>query len=146
MPCPRQIGPLTTLTLLKSLRVGPSQRFGPFRRHCHSRRRRERTLLGLVVEVFSGSHLQQRPSYPSLRRFHTSTTKRNITMSPPTIEIAVAGKKIPVPTGIFIDNQFIPGRGQKITTINPATEEVIATVDGVCVFSSSVEMSDTAPR
>ncbi|KAG8694840.1 aldehyde dehydrogenase (NAD(P)(+)) ald5 [Ceratobasidium sp. 395] len=40
-----------------------------------------------------------------------------------------SGKKLTVPTGLFINNQFVPSvTGDTIETINPSTEEVICTV------------------
>ncbi|KZT74575.1 aldehyde dehydrogenase [Daedalea quercina L-15889] len=52
--------------------------------------------------------------------------------SAPTVEIAVpkTGRKITVPTGLFINNQFVPSvdSTETIECINPATEDVIASV------------------
>lgn len=39
------------------------------------------------------------------------------------------GKKITLNTGLFINNEFVPGNGGKIASINPTNEEVIAEVD-----------------
>ncbi|KAG9103605.1 hypothetical protein FRC06_009615 [Ceratobasidium sp. 370] len=40
-----------------------------------------------------------------------------------------SGKKLTVPTGLFINNQFVPSvTGETIRTTNPSTEEVICTV------------------
>lgn len=43
------------------------------------------------------------------------------------MSITVAGIK--VHTGLFIDNAFAPGHGPPLDSVNPATEEKIATVD-----------------
>ncbi|XP_006460020.1 NAD-aldehyde dehydrogenase [Agaricus bisporus var. bisporus H97] len=48
-----------------------------------------------------------------------------------TITIAATNKQIPVPTGLFINNEFVPSvedSPEKILAINPATEEVICPV------------------
>ncbi|POR33938.1 Putative aldehyde dehydrogenase-like protein [Tolypocladium paradoxum] len=42
--------------------------------------------------------------------------------------VAPNGKSWDQPTGLFIDNEFVPSSGQEITTIDPATEETIAVV------------------
>ncbi|OSC96717.1 NAD-aldehyde dehydrogenase [Trametes coccinea BRFM310] len=49
---------------------------------------------------------------------------------PVTISIAATGRKITVPTGLFINNEFVPSVDSKetIQCINPATEEVICSV------------------
>ncbi|KAL7282069.1 hypothetical protein ACG7TL_003538 [Trametes sanguinea] len=49
---------------------------------------------------------------------------------PVTITIAATGRKITVPTGLFINNEFVPSVDSKetIQCINPATEEVICSV------------------
>jgi aldehyde dehydrogenase (NAD+) len=40
-----------------------------------------------------------------------------------------SGKSLTVPTGLFINNQFVPAvDGSTLETINPATEEVICSV------------------
>jgi aldehyde dehydrogenase (NAD+) len=45
-------------------------------------------------------------------------------MSAPGIAIGA----LPESTQLFINNEFVDGHGEKFTTVNPATEEVIATV------------------
>ncbi|CDO74105.1 hypothetical protein BN946_scf185043.g155 [Trametes cinnabarina] len=49
---------------------------------------------------------------------------------PVTINIAATGRKITVPTGLFINNEFVPSIDSQdtIQCINPATEEVICSV------------------
>jgi aldehyde dehydrogenase (NAD+) len=44
--------------------------------------------------------------------------------------IAPNGRKYTQPTGLFIDNEFVPSiSGAKIVSIDPATEQEIATVE-----------------
>ncbi|KAI8968674.1 NAD-aldehyde dehydrogenase [Trametes punicea] len=49
---------------------------------------------------------------------------------PMTITIAATGREVTVPTGLFINNRFVPSVDSKetIQCINPATEEVICSV------------------
>lgn len=51
------------------------------------------------------------------------------------------GRKITLPTGLFIDNEFVKGNGESITSINPANEKEIATVSG-----ASAEDVDSAVK
>lgn len=53
------------------------------------------------------------------------------TMAPQSVTISGGGKKATVPTGLFIGNEWVPGRGKKIVSHNPADETVIAEVDSV---------------
>ncbi|KAH9912714.1 NAD-aldehyde dehydrogenase [Fomitopsis serialis] len=71
---------------------------------------------------------------PAARTPHRTTTFLRLlaTMSAQTVEIAVpkTGRKIQVPTGLFINNEFVPSVDSKesIECVNPATEEVICSV------------------
>lgn len=40
--------------------------------------------------------------------------------------ITVAG--VTIPTGLFINNEWVEGHGEKLESVDPSTEEVIATV------------------
>ncbi|OBZ71778.1 Aldehyde dehydrogenase [Grifola frondosa] len=56
---------------------------------------------------------------------------------PLTVTIPATGKKITIPTGLFINNEFVPSVDSKelIKCINPATEDVICSiVAGACKF------------
>lgn len=35
---------------------------------------------------------------------------------------------VTIPTGLFINNEWVQGHGEQLETVDPATEEVIATV------------------
>ncbi|KAH9843665.1 NAD-aldehyde dehydrogenase [Rhodofomes roseus] len=71
---------------------------------------------------------------PAARTPHRRTAFARLltTMSAQTVEITVpkTGRKIQVPTGLFINNEFVSSVDSKetIETINPATEEVICSV------------------
>ncbi|EKJ72513.1 hypothetical protein FPSE_07394 [Fusarium pseudograminearum CS3096] len=62
-------------------------------------------------------------------------------MAPPTAHISAPnGRKFDLPTGIFINNEWVESsNGQKLSSINPATEEEI-----VSVFSATAKDVDTA--
>ncbi|TVY64623.1 putative aldehyde dehydrogenase-like protein [Fusarium oxysporum f. sp. cubense] len=71
-----------------------------------------------------------RLSLSPLRRSITTTQKRFSNMSDLFVNLeAPNGVKYKQPTGLFINNEFVPGSSkQKITSIDPATEKEIATV------------------
>ncbi|ELU41784.1 NAD-aldehyde dehydrogenase [Rhizoctonia solani AG-1 IA] len=50
--------------------------------------------------------------------------------SPLSVEVSLpSGKKLTIPTGLFINNEFVPSvTGDTIVTVNPSTEETICTV------------------
>ncbi|TCD70492.1 aldehyde dehydrogenase (NAD(P)(+)) ald5 [Steccherinum ochraceum] len=50
--------------------------------------------------------------------------------SPVEISVAATGKKLTVPTGLFINNEFVPSvdSQEKIHCVNPATEETLCSV------------------
>lgn len=45
-------------------------------------------------------------------------------------KITVAG--VQINTGLFINNEWVAGHGEKLDSVDPATEEVIATVSRFC--------------
>jgi aldehyde dehydrogenase (NAD+) len=55
-----------------------------------------------------------------------------------------SGKSLTVPTGLFINNQFVPAvDGSTLETINPATEEVICSVSAGVPTSYHIPLSYT---
>ncbi|KAF4982066.1 hypothetical protein FZEAL_2253 [Fusarium zealandicum] len=72
-----------------------------------------------------------RPSIAPLSRLITATHRSLSTMTGLFVNLeAPNGVKYKQPTGLFINNEFVPGSAtQKITSIDPATEKEIATVD-----------------
>ncbi|KAJ3484436.1 hypothetical protein NLI96_g5659 [Meripilus lineatus] len=66
--------------------------------------------------------------------------------SPVEINIAATGKKLKVPTGLFINNEFVPSSDSKenIKCYNPATEEVICEV--VAASAKDVDIAVNAAR
>ncbi|KAI0676795.1 NAD-aldehyde dehydrogenase [Trametes maxima] len=77
--------------------------------------------LGTIYTRFNRS-LPPTPTFVS-RLAHTMA-------QPVTITVAATGRKITVPTGLFIDNEFVPSVDSKATIdcINPSTEEVICSI------------------
>lgn len=53
-------------------------------------------------------------------------------------KITVAG--VQINTGLFINNEWVAGHGEKLDSVDPATEEVIATVSRC--FCSGARMSE----
>ncbi|KAH9846702.1 NAD-aldehyde dehydrogenase [Lenzites betulinus] len=51
-------------------------------------------------------------------------------VQPVTVTVAATGRKITIPTGLFINNEFVPSvdSSEKIECINPSTEEVICSI------------------
>ncbi|KAF4470260.1 aldehyde dehydrogenase (NAD+) [Fusarium albosuccineum] len=72
-----------------------------------------------------------RSSTTPLKRFIITTHRRFSTMADLFVNLeAPNGVKYRQPTGLFINNEFVPGSAsRKITSIDPATEKEIATVD-----------------
>lgn len=66
-------------------------------------------------------------------------------MSAPSVTINVpTGRKISVPTGLFIDNKFVPSvAGKTIDSINPVTEEVLATVSNATVEDIDIAVASS---
>lgn len=63
------------------------------------------------------------------------------------VSVEVHGVKYDQPTGLFINNEYVPATsGKKIDAINPATEEVIASVDaaGADDVNNAVKAARTA--
>ena len=53
----------------------------------------------------------------------------------------LSGNSLTVPTGLFINNEFVPSvDGSTLETINPATEEVICSVSAGVLTSYSVPL------
>ncbi|KDQ64863.1 hypothetical protein JAAARDRAFT_118917 [Jaapia argillacea MUCL 33604] len=69
-------------------------------------------------------------------------------MSPAPVEITVSatGRKITVPTGLFINNEFVASVDSKetIQTVNPATEEVICSI--VAASAADIDVAVAAAR
>jgi len=63
-----------------------------------------------------------------------------------TIHIPSLNKEIAVPTGLFINNEFVPSvdSQERINAINPATEEVICSV--VAASSKDIDIAVAAAR
>lgn len=62
------------------------------------------------------------------------------------VQIPSLNKQITVPTGLFIDNEFVPSfdSSEMITAINPATEEIICSV--VSASPKDIDVAVTAAR
>jgi len=94
-------------------------------------------------------HLLRHPRLPPT----TTTQTRNRTTSIPsmanvstTIKLP-SGKSLTVPTGLFINNQFVPAvDGSTLETINPATEALICSVSAGASTSYYVPLSYTNAR
>ncbi|KAI0921942.1 hypothetical protein AcV7_007937 [Taiwanofungus camphoratus] len=70
-----------------------------------------------------------RLSFPLRARL--SSHRHLASMAQPTeITVAATGRKIRVPTGLFINNEFVPSVDSKetIECINPATEEIVCSI------------------
>lgn len=66
-------------------------------------------------------------------------------ISPPVTVLSPSGKKIQVPTGIFINNEFVTSTGgQALKTTNPATGRVICEVQ--CGSSADVDIAVSAAK
>ncbi|TFK55757.1 NAD-aldehyde dehydrogenase [Heliocybe sulcata] len=65
---------------------------------------------------------------------------------PVEITIPATGRKIAVPTGLFINNEFVPSVDSKdtIQTVNPATEEVICSI--VAGSAADIDVAVAAAR
>lgn len=68
-------------------------------------------------------------------------------MSSPNLTVDLTfptGRKLSVPTGLFIDNKFVPSiDGTTIDTINPVTEEVLATVSTASVKDIDIAVASS---
>lgn len=88
---------------------------------------RSRTLVTLVSHIPTAKppSLDLRPRLPLTTQTRTISSMTNIST---TIKLP-SGKSLTVPTGLFINNQFVPAvDGSTIESINPATEAVICSV------------------
>ena len=92
---------------------------------------RSRSLVSLLFHIPTPKppRLDLRPRLP----LWTQTRNRTTSISPMThISTTIklpSGKSLTVPTGLFINNQFVPAvDGSTLETINPATEAVICSV------------------
>lgn len=96
-----------------------------------------KNLLGLLLRSVATRRIPCQKAV-NVRPFSLSTAQ--YTMGDLKVDLtAPNGRKITLPTGLFINNQFIKGNGDPITSINPANEKDIATVS-----SASAEDIDSA--
>src|ERR1700753_4202915 len=80
-----------------------------------------------LLSLFSRSF---KPSNSHIRFPQFTSIRRVATMSNLTVELtAPNGVKYTQPTGLFINNEWVPSsKGNKITSINPTDESEIASV------------------
>ncbi|KAI0637740.1 NAD-aldehyde dehydrogenase [Trametes polyzona] len=113
----------------------PWARICPLSCPVHRQRAVPRTLGRLSFSLTTTTSL--RP--PPRRLQHTMA-------QPVTITVAATGRKITVPTDLFINNEFVPSVDSKetIECINPATEEVICSV--VAASEKDIDVAVAAAR